>query len=140
MVTLLTWAYLGDDARPGPFGADATTSRIMELLKTTRLRRAAPLMSSSPIAMIVQHRSADTTPPTAVTEGERQALLQAVAGVGEPRDRRGRRYPLVSMLATAVGAVRAGACTLVAVADRVADLGPPGWAKPGFAGRLPVPT
>jgi hypothetical protein len=44
------------------------------------------------------------------------------------------------MLATAVCAVMAGACTFAAMADWVRDLDPPAWAKLGFTGKLPVPS
>jgi hypothetical protein len=44
------------------------------------------------------------------------------------------------MLATAVCAVMAGACTFAAMADWVRDLDPSGSAKLGFTGKLPVPT
>ena len=41
----------------------------------------------------------------------------ALAVVPDPRDRRGMRYPLVSMLAVAMCAVLAGACTFAAITD-----------------------
>jgi hypothetical protein len=44
------------------------------------------------------------------------------------------------MLATAVCAVMAGACTFAAMADWVRDLDPPGWVKLGFTDHVPVPT
>jgi predicted transposase YbfD/YdcC len=112
----------------------------MELLRQHDSEGPHPLMSSSPIAAIVGHRPTDTTPPPAVTDSERQGLLAALAPVPDPRDPRGIRYPLASMLATAVCAVMAGACTFAAMADWVRDLDPPGWAKLGFTDRLPVPT
>ena len=97
-------------------------------------------MSSSPIAAILRLRPADTTPPSAVTDSERQGLLAALAAVPDPRDPRGKRYPLESMLATAACAVMAGACTFAAMADWAQDLDPSGWAKLGFTGTLPVPS
>ncbi len=97
-------------------------------------------MSSSPIAVIVEHRPTDTTPPVAVTDSEQRGLLTALSVVPDPRDPRGTRYPLTSMLATAVCAVMAGACTFAAMADWVRDLDPPGWAQLGFTDRVPVPT
>jgi hypothetical protein len=97
-------------------------------------------MSSSPIAAIVGHRPTDTTQPAAVTDSEQQGLLTALSAVADPRDRRGRRYPLPSMLAAAVCAVMAGACTFAAMSDWVRDLDPSGWAKLGFTDQLPVAT
>jgi len=97
-------------------------------------------MSSSPIAAIVEYRPTGTPTPVAVTDSERQGLLTALSVVPDPRDPRGMRYPLPSMLATAVCAVMAGACTFAAMADWVRDLDPSGWAKLGFTDRVPVPT
>nr|WP_230416720.1 transposase family protein [Micromonospora tarapacensis] len=57
--------------------------------------------------------------PTDVTDGDRRSLFVALASVDDPRDPRGRRYPLVSILAAAVCAVIAGACTFAAVCDWV---------------------
>lgn len=73
-------------------------------------------MSSSPIVAIVGQRPTDATPPAAVIDSEQQDLLTALAAVGDPRDPRGRCYPLASMLAVAVCAVMAGACTFAAMA------------------------
>src|SRR2546423_1901623 len=112
----------------------------MELLRQHDSEGPHPLMSSSPIAAIVRHRPTDTTQPASVTDGEQQGLLTALSAVPDPRDPRGTRYPLTSMLATAVCAVMAGACTFAAMADRVRDLDPPGRATLGFTGQLPVPT
>ncbi len=112
----------------------------MELLRQHDSEGPHPLMSSSPIAAIMGHRSTDATQPAAVTDSERQGLLTALAAVPDPRDPRGKRYPLTSMLATAVCAVMAGACTFAAMADWVRDLDPPAWAKLGFTDQLPVPT
>jgi len=112
----------------------------MELLKQHDSEGPHPLMSSSSIAAIVEHRPTDTTPPATVTDSERLGLLTALAVIPDPRDPRGTRYPLTSLLATAVCAVMAGACTFAAMADWVRDLDPPGWAKLGFTDRVPVPT
>jgi hypothetical protein len=65
-------------------------------------------------------------------------LLVALAAVPDPRDPRGKRYPLVSMLAVAVCAVLAGACTFAAIGDWVRDLDRAAWVRLGFAGRLPA--
>ena len=45
-----------------------------------------------------------------------QSLLKALAQVPDPRDPRGRRYPLIPVLAAAVCAVLAGARPYAAIA------------------------
>ncbi|WP_317889009.1 transposase family protein [Salinispora vitiensis] len=122
------------------FGAGATTSVIMELLRQHDSEGPHSLMSSSPIAAIAGPRPTGTTSLTAVTDCERQGLLAALAVVADPRDPRGVRYLLASMLAAAVCAVMGGACTFAAMADWVRDLDPPAWVKLGFTGKLPVPS
>ena len=93
----------------GPCRAGVTTSAIMEFLTPHDSEVPHPLMSSSPIAVILEHRPTDTTSPKAVTDSERQGSLTALSAVPDPRDPRGIRYPLVSTLASAVCAVIAGA-------------------------------
>jgi len=125
---------------PEPGWAGATTSVIMELLRQHDSEGSHPLMSSSPIAMLVAHRPTAVTPPEPVTDGERPGLLVALSELRDPRDPRGRRYPLASMLAAAVCAVMAGACTFAAMADWLRDLDPSQWTRLGFAGKVPVPS
>jgi predicted transposase YbfD/YdcC len=48
------------------------------------------------------------------------------------------RYRLASLLAVAVCAVLAGACTFAAIADWAADLDPPARARLGLLGRVPA--
>jgi hypothetical protein len=48
--------------------------------------------------------------------------LVALTAAPDPRDPRGKRYPLVSMLAVAVCAVLAGATTFATITDWVRDL------------------
>lgn len=95
-------------------------------------------MSSSPIAVLLPHGPTMSTPPVAVAVGEQRGLLAVLAAVPDPRDPRGIRYPLASMLAVAVCAVLAGAVTFAAIADWVKDLDAPAWARLGFTGRVPV--
>ncbi len=95
-------------------------------------------MSSSPIAVLLPHGPAMSIPPVAVAAGEQPGLLAVLARVPDPRDPRGIRYPLASMLAVAVCAVMAGAVTFAAIADWVKDLDSPAWARLGFTGRVPV--
>lgn len=77
-------------------------------------------MPSSLTEILPPHRRTDAVPGT-LTDGDHQNLFVALAVVPDPRDPRGRRYPLLSILAVAVCAVLAGACTFAAVADWVAS-------------------
>src|SRR4051812_36718782 len=97
-------------------------------------------MPSSPTEILLPTRPAAPPRPAAVTDGEHHSLLLALAAVPAPRAPRGRRYPLVSVLAVAVCAVLAGACTFAAVSDWVRDLDRPVWARLGFGERVPVAT
>ncbi|WBB50248.1 transposase family protein [Verrucosispora sp. WMMA2044] len=53
--------------------------------------------------------------------------LEALARVPDPRDPRGVRYQLASVLAVAVCAVTAGASTFAAIGDWANDLDAPAW-------------
>src|SRR6266511_764849 len=97
-------------------------------------------MPSSPIEILLPNRPAREPGPAPVTDGEHRSLLVALAAVPDPRDPRGKRYPLVSMLAVAVCAVLAGACTFAAITDWVRDLDRPAWGRLGFADRAPAAT
>ncbi|WP_433529232.1 transposase family protein [Micromonospora sp. CA-263727] len=72
--------------------------------------------------------------------GESYGLLAALEQVPDPRDPRGIRYPLASLLAVAVCAVMAGASTFAAISDWVDDLDASAWGRLGFPGRVPVLT
>src|SRR6266508_2549681 len=95
-------------------------------------------MPSSPTEILLPNRPSDAPRPAAVTDGEHHSLLVALAAVPDPRDPRGTRYPLVSMLAVAVCAVLAGACTFAAITDWVRDLDRPAWGRLGFTDRVPT--
>jgi predicted transposase YbfD/YdcC len=97
-------------------------------------------MSSSPMDLLLSHRPTHAPLPAPITAGEQPSLLLALAAVADPRDRRGRRYPLVGVLAVAVCAVLAGARTFAAITDWVADLDRPAWGRFGFDNRLPAAT
>jgi predicted transposase YbfD/YdcC len=94
-------------------------------------------MPSSLIDMIRQHVP---TPATTASPAESQQdeLLATLALVPDPRDPRGIRYPLASILAVAVYAVLAGATTFTAITDWASDLDPSAWPRLGFTGRIPV--
>jgi hypothetical protein len=99
-------------------------------------------MSSSPIAVLLPHGPVTSISPAAgpvaVTDHEQPGLLAVLAAMPDPRDPRGVRYPLASVLAVAVCAVLAGAVTFAAIADWVRDLDSPAWARLGFTSRIPV--
>ncbi|RJQ91308.1 transposase family protein [Amycolatopsis panacis] len=48
-------------------------------------------------------------------------LLAALAGIPDPRQPRGVRHPIMAILAPAVCAVLAGACSFTAIGEWVAD-------------------
>ncbi|HET6478985.1 MAG TPA: transposase family protein [Actinoplanes sp.] len=73
-------------------------------------------MSALLTGIVLPHRPPHLPCPTRVTDGDRLSLFVALAAVEDPR---GRRYPLVAILAAAVCAVIAGACTFAAVSDWV---------------------
>ena len=78
-----------------------------------------PACASSSIAAVVDQVEALGRPdPVALAPDLRKVL----GGVVDPRKRRGVRYGLVVVLAAAVCAVAAGARSLVAIAEWVADL------------------
>lgn len=53
-------------------------------------------------------------------------LVRFLAGLPDPRDRRGRRFPLTALVAAAAAGVLAGARSLTAIAEWTADAPP--WA------------
>ncbi|SDT80632.1 Transposase DDE domain-containing protein [Actinoplanes derwentensis] len=113
----------------------------MVFAKTTVIENwTHPLMTSSLTEIVLPQRPPGMPCPTAVTDGDRRSLFVALAAVADPRDPRGRRYPLVAILAAAVCAVIAGACTFAAVCDWVRFQDRAVWARLGFDDRVPVAT
>ena len=97
-------------------------------------------MSSSPIPVLSAAATATDLPPTPVTDSEQPGLLQALAAVPDPRDPRGVRYRLASLLAGAVCATLAGAQTFAAIADWLHDLDDAARARLGFTRGIPAET
>jgi predicted transposase YbfD/YdcC len=97
-------------------------------------------MSSLLTEIVLPQRPRHVPCPTTVTDGDRRSLFIALEAVADPRDPRGRRYPLVAILAAAVCAVIAGACTFAAVTDWVRFQDRTVWARLGFDGRVPAAT
>ncbi|WP_406071063.1 ISAs1 family transposase [Micromonospora sp. NBC_01638] len=96
-------------------------------------------MSSSPTEILLPHRPTGTL-PAVVTEGDRQGLFEVLSTIPDPRDPRGCRYSLVSILAVAVCAVLAGACTFASVTDWVRNQDQEVWDRLGFSDRVPAAT
>lgn len=78
------------------------------------------------------------TPSLAAHPTRRQHLLDALAAVPDPRDRRGVRYPLAGMLALAVTATVAGCRSFAAIGQWATDAGPDEIASFGL-GEAAVP-
>src|SRR3954451_14237156 len=95
-------------------------------------------MPSSLITTLRSNLPADIDVPADLGEADGRNLLHALAAVPDPRDRRGVRYRLTSLLAVAVCAVLAGAATFAAIADWAADLDPAMRLRLGFTGTLPA--
>jgi predicted transposase YbfD/YdcC len=96
-------------------------------------------MSSSPTEILLPHRPTGTT-PSPLTDGEHQGLFEVLATIPDPRDPRGCRYSLVRILAVAVCAVLAGACTFASVTDWVRHQDQAVWGRLGFTDRVPAAT
>lgn len=97
-------------------------------------------MASSLIPALAVTAPTSTSPALQVTDGERGGLLDVLAAVPDPRDPRGIRYPLASLLAVAVCAVLAGASSFAAITDWLHDLDETGRARLGFTSGIPVGT
>jgi predicted transposase YbfD/YdcC len=74
-----------------------------------------PACPSSPIPVV--HLAA----PAALTGDQCRSLLDSLAHLADPRQRRGRRHRLVGVLGVAVAAVLAGARSLAAIGEWAAD-------------------
>jgi predicted transposase YbfD/YdcC len=90
-------------------------------------------MSSSPTALAAGQLALFGRRGRGLAAAAPQELLEALARVPDPRDPRGRRYPLVPVLAIAVCATLAGARSYAAIAEWAAD------APPRLRGRLGLP-
>ena len=76
-----------------------------------------PAPTSSPIAAISGHRD----PSRGMEPDQCRSLLEYLAGMPDPRHRRGRRHALGAVLAVAVAAVLAGARSLAAIGEWASD-------------------
>jgi predicted transposase YbfD/YdcC len=78
-----------------------------------------PADPSSPSPAALTHLT--PTDPRELQDADSPHLLAYLAAVPDPRATRGRRHPLVAILAMAAAAVLAGARSITAIADWVAD-------------------
>jgi predicted transposase YbfD/YdcC len=97
-------------------------------------------MPSSPIERLTDTLIVDGPPSTELTDSERCGLLERLAEVPDPRDPRGVRYPLASLLTVAVCAVLSGAVTFAAIADWLDDLPETDLHQVGLHDAKPVAT
>jgi predicted transposase YbfD/YdcC len=95
-------------------------------------------MPSSLITVLRPELHADIDVSDLIDEPGRRGLLEVLAAVPDPRDPRGVRYQLASLLAVAVCAVLAGAVTFAAIADWAVDLDAEARLRLGFTGPIPV--
>jgi hypothetical protein len=93
-------------------------------------------MPSSPAVLAGGQLGLLSRSEVAVAGAAAEDLLEALGRVPDPRDPRGRRYPLVSVLAIAVCAMLAGARSYTAIAEWAADA-PRLRARLGLPGPVP---
>src|SRR6266545_7534032 len=110
--------------RPGPCGHHSLTT-------TTDARACRAIIPIPPALAQLAH--ADP-----LQHAESQNLLGYLASVPDPRGPRGRRHPLIAILAMAAAAVLAGARSMTAIAEWAADAPQPVWAALGA--RRDAPT
>jgi hypothetical protein len=94
-------------------------------------------MSSSPSVLAGGQLELLSRRGPAVAVAAPEDLLEALGQVPDPRDRRGRRYRLVPVLAIAVCAVLAGARSYAAIAEWAADAPPRLRASLGLGRAVP---
>src|SRR3954467_8714680 len=96
-------------------------------------------MPSSLITALTVMTPSGGGPPPPATDREHGGLLDALAKVPDPRDPRGIRYPLSTLLTVAVCAVLAGASSFAAIPDWIHDLDDHARRRLGFD-RIPAGT
>jgi len=107
----------------GRSAADVRQARapaIMWVSTPMTFRKPVPALTSSRIPAAAQRPIA----PVALVPDQCRDLLGYLATITDPRQRRGRRHTLATILAVAAAAVLAGARSLAAIGEWVAD--PPG--------------
>ena len=93
-----------------------------------------PASASSLIAVLAGHIGPVGPDPEPAPDGDLLVVLRAVP---DPRQRRGQRHRLVTVLAVSVAAVLAGARSYVAIAEWAQDLPPSARVRLGIGRRAP---
>jgi DDE_Tnp_1-associated len=83
-----------------------------------------PALPSSPISPVLEQLQDLPAGDGAELPGQCRSLAEHLARVPDPRDRRGVRHTLASLLLATIAAVLAGARSLTAVGEWVADAPP----------------
>jgi len=96
--------------------------------------RVVPASASSLIAVLAGHIGPVGPDPEPAPDGDLLVVLRAVP---DPRQRRGQRHRLVTVLAVSVAAVLAGARSYVAIAEWAQDLPPSARVRLGIGRRAP---
>jgi DDE_Tnp_1-associated len=105
---------------------------------------AVPALSSSLIGPVLEQLQELPAGDRALLAGQCPSLLECLARVPDPRDSRGVRHTLPSLLLAAAAAVLAGARSFTAIGEWVADASPQVLAPLGvrydpLAGRFEPP-
>ena len=96
-----------------------------------------PADPSSPIPIPAALTHLTHPDPRQLQDADAAHLLAYLAAVPDPRAARGRRHPLVAILALAAAAVLAGARSIAAIAERAADAPQPVRAALGVRHHAP---
>jgi hypothetical protein len=134
------WLYLGDTrgfSRRGAHYAPNGSPKhvfVYPLGPRARERLRAPELELTPTQEAAAMVKLDVR--RLPLEG-RGGLIELLRGLTDPRQPRGRRHSLVSIMAIAVGATLAGAQSLMAIAHWAVDQSPPTLRRLGCRGRVP---
>jgi Domain of unknown function (DUF4338)/DDE_Tnp_1-associated/Transposase DDE domain len=134
------WRYVGDTLGFSRRGAHYTPNgrpkhvfvyplgpRARERLRAPELERPPTREDAAMVTLDVRRLPLDG----------RGGLIELLRGLTDPRQPRGRRHSLVSIMAIAVGATLAGAQSLMAIAHWAADQSAPTLRRLGCRGRVP---
>ncbi len=93
-----------------------------------------------PIAPVCDVLDSHATSLTPATDRDLRSLLEVLAGVPDPRRRRGVRHQFTPLLAAVVAAMLAGSRSFAAIGEWIADLPASARARLGLTGPVPAAT